>query len=77
MLQKLHALIKGHFDHQLAVIDQSLKPFLPKIKDTENNYSLILNKFIQKRDMLKDQVKDSAGLGALERKIRKEQQNAQ
>jgi hypothetical protein len=67
MLLKFHALIKGHFEQQHFVVEQSMKPFLPKIKDAESNYKELLNKFIQKRDMLKDQVKDSIGLGALER----------
>lgn len=71
MQRNFNALLKVHFEYQQAIINQGIKAFLPKINMAEQNYTDILEKFLKKRLLLKDQVKDSAGLGSLEKKFEK------
>ena len=74
MLSKLNSLLTSHFEYQQHVINQSMKPFLPKIQKAESNYLQLHEAYLQKRKNLKEEVKDNAGLGALERKLDKQQQ---
>ena len=73
MLSKLNSLLTSHFEYQQHVINQSMKPFLPKIQKAESNYLQLHEAYLQKRKNLKEEVKDNAGLGALERKLDKQQ----
>lgn len=43
-----------------------MKPFLPRITQAESRHSDVLAKFLKKRELLKDQVKDSTILATLE-----------
>jgi len=54
MQGKFSALLRGHFEYQQAIINQGIKPFLPKIAMVEENYTDILEKFLKKRLLLKD-----------------------
>ena len=61
------ALLKEHFEQQQHVINQTLKPFLPKIPLAEQRHTELLQSFLKKRQQTKARVKESAGVGALER----------
>jgi hypothetical protein len=52
-------------------MNQSLRPFLPKITSAESNYKEAMDKFLTKRNAMKEQVKESAGLGNIERQVKK------
>jgi hypothetical protein len=71
MLVKLQGLLKTHFEYQQHVMNQSLRPFLPKIASAESNYKVAMDKFLTKRMAMKEQVKESAGLGNIERQVKK------
>ena len=48
---------------------------MPKIAQAESHYKDMTEKFLSKRMAMKDQVKESAGLGNLERQVKKLQGN--
>ena len=37
-LQKVNSLLKTHFEYQVHVLNQSIKPFLPKITQAEQQH---------------------------------------
>ena len=62
MLSKLSALLKNHFNYQQHVINQSMKPFLPKIATAEKLHNESMAKFLKQRENQKDEVKSSTAL---------------
>ena len=68
MYSKFSALIRNHFSYQQSVINQSMKPFLPKIATAKQLLSENMTKFSQERELKKDEVKLTSGLFTLEKK---------
>jgi hypothetical protein len=52
------------------VVNQTFRPFLPKIALAEQRHKELLQAFLKKRHQAKESFKESAGLAALERELK-------
>ena len=68
-LQKMNSLLKTHFEYQVHVLNQSIKPFLPKITQAELQHLQTLEKFLSKRQQVKEKIK-GVGFTSLENSVR-------
>lgn len=64
------ALLEEHFTQQQHVVNQTLKPYLPRIPLAEQRHKELLQSFLKKRQQAKEAFKESAGLAALERELK-------
>ena len=63
------ALVRDHMEHLQQVITQSVKPFMEKIPQIQNRHKELLKGFLKERHVIKERVKNEAGLGVVERKL--------
>ena len=60
MLGQYCAVIKTHFMYQQQIINQTIKPFLPKVAQAEQLHTEALGKFLAKRQLIKGGIRQAS-----------------